>query len=160
MLRFGNSPDTQPQALAMKLLLRHRFNCFAGLAIAALLSACGGGGSPAPSAQSSLPGAAAAPSTAPVPAAAAGPASPDAPSSAATPVQASEVPVPQPASVPAQLPWDDPAAIGYTVIPAAPLADTGGEAPYPDLRGLPTRAMAFESVAFGDVTGVAVKPAP
>lgn len=140
----------------MKLLLRHPFNCFAGLAIAALLSACGGG----TSAQSSLPGAAAAPSTAPLPAAAPAPASPDAPSSAATPVQTSEVPVPQPASAPTQIPWDDPAATGYTVIPAAPLADTGGEAPYPDLRNLPTRAMAFESVAFGDVAGVAVKPAP
>jgi hypothetical protein len=141
----------------MKLLLRHPFNCFAGLVITALLSACGGGGTGAPS---SLPGAAAAASGAPVPAAAPAPASPDAPSSAATPVQTSEVPVPQPASAPTLIPSDDPAAAGHTLIPAAPLADTGGEAPYPDLRNLPTRAMAFESVAFGDVAGVAVKPAP
>lgn len=148
----------QPQA-PMKPLLLHPFNCLAGLAIVALLSACGGGGT---AGQPSPPGAAAAASTAPAPAAAPSPspASTDAPSNAATAMLASDVPVPQPASAPPQFSSGDPATGGYTLIPAVAPTDTGGEAPYPDLRNLPTRAMSFEPVVYGDVAGVAVTPAP
>lgn len=137
----------------MKHLPSPRFHCLALLAIMALLSACGGG--------SAGKSSAAGPAAAVPPAAGAAPSPPltDSPSKAAAPTQTSDVPVPEPASAPAQLSWNDPADAGYTLIPATP-AETGGEAPYPDLRNLPTRAMPFESVAFGDVAGVAVKPAP
>lgn len=108
----------------MQPLLRHPFNCLAGLAIVALLSACGGGGT---GGESPTPGAAVAASAAPAP---------------------------------AQFSSGDPAAGGYTLIPAVAPTDSGGEAPYPDLRNLPTRAMSFEPVAYGDVAGVAVTPAP
>lgn len=141
----------------MKPPPRHQFNCLAGLAIVALLSACGGG----TAGQSALPGSAvAAPAPAAASASAPSPASTDSPSNAAPAILTSEVPVTQPASTPEALPWNDPAAGGYTLIAAAAPADTGSEAPYPDLRNLPTRAMAFESVVYGDVGGVAVTPAP
>lgn len=120
----------------MYSLPRPQFNRLASLAIVMLLSACGGGGM---AGQSSTPG----PAAAPAPAAA-----------------ASDVPLPQLASVPAQLPWNDPILGGYTVIAAAAPTDTGGEAPYPDLRMLPTRTMAFEPVVYGDVADVAVTSAP
>lgn len=134
----------------MKSLLRHPFHCLAALAVTALLSACGGGGT---AGQPSPPGSAvAAPAPSPVTA--------GAPSNAPGAALTSDVPVPQPASAPAQFSPDDLAGGGYTLIPAAAPADTGGEAPYPDLRNLPTQAMPFEPVAYGDVAGVAVTAAP
>lgn len=159
MLRYGNSPETSHKRLPMKLLPRHPINGLACLAIAALLSACGGGGT---AEQPSTAGPVVAASTAPAAPAAPppSPASIDSPSNAASAILTSDVPVPQPASAPAQLPWDDPIAGGYTVTPAAAPTDTGGEAPYPDLRMLPTRTMAFEPVVYGDVAGVAVTRAP
>jgi hypothetical protein len=116
----------------------HQLNRLAGLAIAVLLSACGGGGG-GTSEQSSILAPAVALSPAPPPAGAPS-LSADPLSHAAAAILTADVPVPQPASVPAQLPWDDPVAIGYAVIPAAAPTDTGGEAPYPDLRMLPTHA--------------------
>jgi hypothetical protein len=103
----------------MKPLLRHPFHCLAALAITALLSACGGGGT------------------------------------AGQPSQANTA-----VAAPAQFSSDDLAAGAYTLIPATPPTDTGGEEPYPELRNLPTQAMPFQPVAYGDVAGIAVTAAP
>jgi hypothetical protein len=48
-----------------------------------------------------------------------------------------------------------PDAPGY-LIPSTDVTTTAGEAPYPDLRMLPTRIMPFEPIVFGDVSRVAV----
>jgi hypothetical protein len=50
---------------------------------------------------------------------------------------------------------DVPEAPGY-LVPPTEVTTTSGEAPYPDLRMLPTRVMPFEPVVFGDVSLVAV----
>ncbi|GGE71519.1 hypothetical protein GCM10008020_15150 [Massilia psychrophila] len=42
-------------------------------------------------------------------------------------------------------------APGY-LVPSTPLVTTAGEAPYPDLRALPTRVLPFQATAFGDMS--------
>jgi hypothetical protein len=59
---------------------------------------------------------------------------------------------PQPVSIDAA----DSMPGAYTLVPATAPADSDGEAPYPDLRMLPTRIMPFEPIAIGNVSAVAV----
>jgi hypothetical protein len=130
----------------MTSLLPSRFTHIASCAIVVLLSACGGGGGD---------------STTPAPVAAAMPASPAAaPTPAAVAAQAPNLPAavapsdlsPHPVSTDAA----DSMTGAYTLVPATASADTGGEAPYPDLRMLPTRIMPFQPIAFGNVSAVGV----
>lgn len=131
--------------------LPSRFEYIASFAIVVLLSACGGGG--------------AGDSATPAPAAAAMPASPFSPvpplAPAAVGAPASNLPaILAPSSDPAPQPVSADAAdsmpAAYTLVPASAAAETGGEAPYPDLRMLPTRITPFQPVAFGNVSAVAV----
>ena len=99
-----------------------------------MLSACGGGGGssadqPAPLVAVAAPAPAAPASTSPAPA-------------ATSPLDIAGIvsPVSEPG------PYAPPLSADAA----------GGEAPYPDLRQLPTRAMPFESVVYGDVASVAV----
>jgi hypothetical protein len=137
----------------MTSLLPPRLNHIASFAIVALLSACGGGGggdgaAPAPAA-AAMPASPSAPAAAPAPAAAAAPA-PILPAVVA-PSDLSLQPVTTDAA--------DSMTGAYTLLPATAPADSGGEAPYPDLRMLPTRIMPFQPVAFGNVSAVAVTSA-
>jgi hypothetical protein len=55
----------------------------------------------------------------------------------------------------AQSSWDD-AVPGSGTLVLATDVTTGGEAPYPDLRMLPTLIMPFEPIVYGDVSSVSV----
>jgi hypothetical protein len=133
----------------------------------ALLSACGGGGGGAAGqAAAPVPAIAASPATSAVPQPAEAPSS--APASAfladaivppvsTTPLCPAEMCVrtPNDAMAAGSGSPDVPDAQG-TLVAAAQVTTTTGEAPYPDLRMLPTRIMPFEPIAFGDVSLVAV----
>jgi hypothetical protein len=82
----------------------------------------------------------------------------DSPANAPTVALSADLPFPPAAPEAALYPWDEMTG-AYTLLPATARIDTGGEPPYPDLRTLPTRAMAFEPVVFGDVAGIRVTPA-
>lgn len=121
----------------MNPLRPYRLNHIASFAIVALLSACGGGGG----------------GSAPLPAQAA-----TAPASSAPAPSAPSVVAPSDLSFPPAA-TDAADKITGTLLPATAPDDTGGEAPYPDLRLLPTLIMPFEPVVVGDVSRVAVTTA-
>jgi hypothetical protein len=151
-----------------------RMACYA---MVALVSACGGAGLadkaaapaaavPTPAASSQASSLASPPVSPPVVASA------EAPSLAAAGIVLADLPVPLASGAP-QCPQagcvvtsydelaarpvspDVPDAPGY-LVPPTEVTSTVGEAPYPDLRMLPSRIMPFEPVVFGDVSLVAV----
>jgi hypothetical protein len=152
-------------------------NWIACFAIIALLSACGGGGGS--SDQAATPAAAVAASPAPVPVTA--PASvPSLAAANSVPADLPAPPLsaapPCPPEVCGVVPYNEitaasvtaanvtaanvtvvsgsanvPDAQGY-LVPSTDVIASGGEAPYPDLRMLPTRIMPFEPIVFGNVS--------
>ena len=144
---------------------RARLVCSTTLALAALLSACGGGGGGVGGTGAGSAGQAAAPvavASSPNPAAAAGDnlsgaAAPALPFALACAGQACSV---APGEALAALPVAPGAADaqGYLVASTDAIA-TVGEPPYPDLRALPTRVLPFEPSAFGDVSGFSMASA-
>jgi hypothetical protein len=161
----------------MNSLTPFKLNRMACYAMVALLSACGGGGSagkaeapaaPVPTSAAASPASslasppvsppvtasAEAPSLAPAGTVLAGLAAPTASGAPLCP-QAGCVVTPDVELAARPVSPDVPDAPGY-FIPSTEVATTVGEAPYPDLRMLPTRIMPFEPVVFGDVALVAV----
>jgi hypothetical protein len=158
----------------MNPLTPYRMACYA---MVALLSACSGGGSadkaaapaaavPTSAASSQASSLASPPVSPPVPAPA------EVPSLAPAGTVLAGLPVPTASGAPlcpqagcVVTPYDElaarpvspdvPDAPGY-LVPPTEVTTTVGEAPYPDLRMLPTRIMPFEPVVFGDVSLVAV----
>lgn len=155
----------------MNTLILFKRTCRVSLArsaifcLLALLSACGGGGSPA--------GQAASPVAANVPAAPLKPA--DAvqaevavsalaaaipcagPTCRATPIDAIAI-LPDASYSPySPYPPDAPDGPGYLVA-STDMITTAGEPPYPDLRTLPTRVRPFQAMAFGDTSVFNVAP--
>jgi hypothetical protein len=152
LLPYGNHLNNRYAHTAMTTLLHPRFKHIASFAIVVLLSACGGGGggdSAAPAAAAMPASPSSSPAAAPAPAVVAAPAS-----HLPAAVAPSDMSL-QPVSTDAA----DSMTGASTVLPATAPADDGGEAPYPDLRMLPTRIMPFEPIAFGNVSAVAVTSA-
>lgn len=151
----------------MNPLIPSRIKLIACSAIVVLFSACGGGGgstdrpatltahvvssptSAAAAVPSTTPASAGSPSDLPAPGV---PVATACPPEVCTGTQYHELTArPGPLDAPDAQPLSDNAVPG-----TEPLIDTGGEAPYPDLRTLPTRIMAFEPIAYGDVSAVNV----
>jgi hypothetical protein len=146
----------------MNPLIQSRIKRVACSAIVVLLSACGGGGStdrPATLTANVTPSPAPAAPAAPMPAPAG---SPSAAYDLAAPGVSVATACPPEVCTGTQYQELTARAGPLDVTDARPLSDTeqlvntGGEAPYPDLRMLPTRIMAFEPVVYGDVSSVAV----
>lgn len=151
----------------LKRECRARLAGSATLVLAALLSACGGGGGGS-AGQAASPAAVAANGAGSAPAAPASPAAPSQPAAPGTSLTDVILPTP-PAALPcagtacAAGPIDAIAALpdwagtpdadtpGY-LVPSTEVITTAGEAPYPDLRALPTRVLPFQPTAFGDMS--------
>ena len=140
---------------------RARLACSATLALAALSSACGGVSS---AGQPAAPVAVVANSPGSVPAAPmpagtgtgtvsdpVGAGVPGLPAAAPCAGPTCAAPIGAIAALPDWAGASESDAPGY-LLPSTSLVTTAGEAPYPDLRALPTRVLPFQATAFGDMS--------